>query len=370
MKNLLSLLFLFVTLCTSAQTSYGSFSVGGNSGSYYPVLFSVAGVVGPSSLGKISIYISNVHANGTWSGCFHSDIEFISSSWGHMDSKIASMTYITGNGSPYNDPIGDVIDGSNSGGGSQMVIWLKGGATYQWSTTLNSQVYLIDSNPGGTVKTSASGNTLNIITSQSQLILNSKNNRYHQSVGLGTRGNGYFGGNVGIGTTSPLTPLDVKTTTNQHVQIVANTHGAYSGAVGIVSINDANTAYTPLGFYASNYYFGNGNVGIGTTNPDQKLTVNGKIHAQEVIVDLNVPADYVFAKDYTLMPLQKVEQYVQQNSHLPEIPSAAEVKQQGLSIGEMQNKLLQKVEELTLYAIQQNKKIEAMEKRIKELEAK
>jgi hypothetical protein len=107
-----------------------------------------------------------------------------------------------------------------------------------------------------------------------------------------------------------------------------------------------------------------GNVGIGTQSPDQKLTVKGKIHAEEVIVDLNVPvADYVFKPTYKLMPLHEVEQFVKTNSHLPEIPSANEISKNGLSMGEMQNKLLQKVEELTLYAIEQNKSK-------KELEAK
>jgi len=112
-------------------------------------------------------------------------------------------------------------------------------------------------------------------------------------------------------------------------------------------------------------YEATGNVGIGTTKPDQKLTVKGKIHAEEVIVDLAVPvADYVFSKDYSLMPLHKVEQYVKTNSHLPDIPSADEVKQQGLGMGEMQNKLLQKIEELTLYVIQQQKEIQALKERI------
>jgi hypothetical protein len=117
-----------------------------------------------------------------------------------------------------------------------------------------------------------------------------------------------------------------------------------------------------------NSFFNGGSVGIGTTTPDQKLTVKGKIHAEEVIVDLNVPvADYVFAKDYSLMPLHKVEQYVHQNSHLPDIPSATEIKEQGLSMGEMQNKLLKKIEELTLYVIEQNKSKEELEAKYNEL---
>ena len=115
----------------------------------------------------------------------------------------------------------------------------------------------------------------------------------------------------------------------------------------------------------------NGKVGIGTTAPDQLLTVNGKIHAQEVIIDLDVPvADYVFAKDYKLMPISDVEKYVQENSHLPEIPSAEEVKGKGLSMGEMQNKMLQKVEELTLYIIQQDKKIQIQNEMINSMKDK
>ena len=106
----------------------------------------------------------------------------------------------------------------------------------------------------------------------------------------------------------------------------------------------------------------NGNVGIGTTNPDEKLTVNGIIHAKEVRVDLSGPlADFVFKPNYKLMSLPQVEQFVKANNHLPHMPTANEVAKNGLSMGEMQNKLLQKVEELTLYAIQQNRKIEAIQ---------
>ena len=114
----------------------------------------------------------------------------------------------------------------------------------------------------------------------------------------------------------------------------------------------------------------NGFVGIGSLNPDAMLTVNGTIHATEVKVDLTVPADYVFKSDYKLMPLNEVEKYVKTNSHLPEIPSAAEITKNGLNMGEMQNKLLQKVEELTLYMIDQQKTINQQSAKIEELERK
>ena len=111
-----------------------------------------------------------------------------------------------------------------------------------------------------------------------------------------------------------------------------------------------------------------GYVGIGTQNPDQKLTVKGKIHAEDVIVDTNVPADYVFQKyfdgqseirpDYQMPTIQELESFVRENKHLPEIPSAERMSEDGVNLGDLQMKLLQKIEELTLYVITQNKEIE------------
>jgi hypothetical protein len=99
-----------------------------------------------------------------------------------------------------------------------------------------------------------------------------------------------------------------------------------------------------------------GYVGIGTTVPDQKLTINGTIHSREVKVDLNVPGpDYVFEPDYQLIELSKLKAYLDKNRHLPEIPSADQMAKDGLNLGEMNTKLLKKVEELTLYLIEKDK---------------
>ncbi|MFV1883187.1 MAG: hypothetical protein ACMZ7B_01660 [Balneola sp.] len=115
-------------------------------------------------------------------------------------------------------------------------------------------------------------------------------------------------------------------------------------------------------------YNSNGNVGIGTTNPDQKLTVKGKIHSEEVIVDLNVPGpDYVFEEDYDLTSLKELEAYIKANKHLPEIPSAKEMEANGIILGEMNMLLLKKIEELTLHAISQEKAIEHGQKTEDEL---
>lgn len=99
-----------------------------------------------------------------------------------------------------------------------------------------------------------------------------------------------------------------------------------------------------------------GNVGIGTSAPDEKLTVKGKIHAEEVRIDLSVPGpDYVFEKDYPLPSLDEVAKYIDEHKHLPEVPSAGEMEEEGVNLGEMEMVLLRKIEELTLYVIEQNK---------------
>ena len=107
-----------------------------------------------------------------------------------------------------------------------------------------------------------------------------------------------------------------------------------------------------------------GNVGIGTGTPTEKLTVNGKILAKEVIVtkESSYWPDFVFASDYEMMSLAELEAYVNEHHHLPDVPSAKEVEEQGIGLGEMNAILLQKVEEMTLRMIE-------MEKRIQELES-
>ena len=112
-----------------------------------------------------------------------------------------------------------------------------------------------------------------------------------------------------------------------------------------------------------------GNVGIGTTTPGYPLTVNGAVRAKEVIIDTGW-SDYVFEKSYRLAPLSEVEQRINEDHHLPGIPSAQEVSEKGISVGQMQAKLLAKIEELTLHQIEQEKQMHGITEENRALEAK
>ncbi|MCC9073585.1 hypothetical protein LNQ49_18565 [Flavobacterium sp. F-65] len=195
--------------------------------------------------------------------------------------------------------------------------------------------------------------------------------------------------NIGIGTNSPIEKFNINGGTGEGAQFdtkMALTKTSSTGNIQSAKIvlNAVDSNFGNLVFKVKttaskaeieDFYTdaltikgSNANIGIGTSNPDEKLTVKGKIHAQEVRIDLNFPApDYVFANDYKLKSLKEVEEFIKQNSHLPEIPSAKEIEKNGLMLAEMNMSLLKKIEELTLYSIEQSKKILILEKQNEKL---
>lgn len=111
----------------------------------------------------------------------------------------------------------------------------------------------------------------------------------------------------------------------------------------------------------TNLFYNLGNVGIGINAPQNKLDVNGTVHAREVKVDVTGWPDYVFKNNYNLPTLEEVEKHITEKGHLENIPSEEEAIKNGISLGEMNAKLLQKIEELTLYMIDVNKKINVLQ---------
>jgi len=123
-----------------------------------------------------------------------------------------------------------------------------------------------------------------------------------------------------------------------------------------------------LSFLSDWFVINNGNVGIGTATPNTKLAVNGNIRAKEIKVETANWPDFVFAKDYVLPTLQETEKHIKKNGHLPGIPSATEVEKNGIELGDMNKRLLQKIEELTLYLIEQKKEIQTLNSKVEGLQ--
>jgi hypothetical protein len=160
-------------------------------------------------------------------------------------------------------------------------------------------------------------------------------------------------GNVGIGKVPTNYNLDVNGSIN--VQS-ANITGVLNAETATITNLTATTLNLP------NMTFDN--LSVITLNAKNAF-VNGKIKTKEIEVTTAGWGDHVFAEDYNLMPLNEVALYIKENSHLPEIPSAKEVEENGIELGDMQRKLIIKIEELTLYILQQNEKMLDLQKQIK-----
>jgi hypothetical protein len=191
-------------------------------------------------------------------------------------------------------------------------------------------------------------------------------------------------GHVGIGTNTPADALHIKdpnypfifldvTTANGNAGITFEENGAYRGWLYYNGANDQVIINAESGGGSRPDFVikDDGRVCVGTSTPatGYALSINGKAVCTEVLVDnvANWP-DYVFHENYSLMSLSELEKSIKSNNHLPGIPAAAEVEQNGVLVGDMQKKLLQKVEELTLYTIEQDKQIRALQNKVEALE--
>jgi hypothetical protein len=191
-------------------------------------------------------------------------------------------------------------------------------------------------------------------------------------------------GNVGIAATNPQEKLQIDgaiKVTGSSAANLASSGGMefVSGATQLTSWGVDNSTYGGFKFVNS-LANGNpfitmtilpaGNIGIGTTSPSEKLSVNGNISTKKLIVTQTGWSDYVFNKNYKLRSLQSLEYFIKKNNRLPEIPSTKEVEEKGISVGDNQALLLKKIEELTLYLLEQEKRNKQQDEKIKELERK
>lgn len=224
-------------------------------------------------------------------------------------------------------------------------------------------------------------------------------------------------GNVGIGTASPLSgtnnigmhimkgdhssiilgdPVNgahggiVQTSDNQHrVFIGANLYddnvnswknfAPNKGGSGVSIIADKGGWGSNISFYVTEennhvqsrlIIRSSGNIGIGTDFPTDRLSVKGNIRAHEIKVETANWPDYVFKSEYRLPSLSETEQFIKANGHLPDVPKAAEVETNGVSLGEMNKILLKKVEELTLHLIEKEKQLNAIIERLDKQDSK
>lgn len=275
-----------------------------------------------------------------------------------------------------NDPIFEIGNGATSGSESNMLTVQKNGnmkiGTMTDATEIIRERLVLDgaivvgnsfaaTPQNGTIRYNGS-DLQGLVGGSWQSLVNSGSSSVWSLSGSNTY---YVNGNVGIGTVAPNSQLHVNIpsgSTNPAIRVQVNGSSKFLvNPNGGVSIGQNTTSSPANGlFVAGSVVMGNS---ATTTAAGFRLSVDGKIIAEELQVELSSSwPDYVFAENYNLLPISELTSFINEHQHLPGIPSAATLESEGLAVGEMQTKMMEKIEELTLYIIELHEKIETLEK--------
>lgn len=304
LRAIASTCLLTIGFLTSTAQVSGNFFVNGDIDKFYPVTF-LDGGFSSNAATELEIGRSSVHMDGDWRGALIAKFRYHTYNWGNGAHFIdADLRQNNVPNVPNKLFIASWRDATLSNSTARIIIWLRGATTYHYKSNYAISPVIYD-------------NVHNPLPFQE---LNGP-------------------------------ALTFKT--------------AADSTVNITGLNYNHTAY--FNGTGTNYYAGN--VGIGTTSTGpHKLAVNGTIGARKVKVQQATWSDFVFQQDYDLQSLSSVEAFIGQHRHLPGIPSEAEVKQNGIDLGEMDKLLLQKIEELTLYIIELKKENKQLNRRLEALE--
>lgn len=308
-QTFLFLFFLLTTLVvplSSYSQSTGSITVAGDFDKFYPVTFSDGGW-GLNTASKLELGRSQIHENTSWRGSLMAKFEYHTTRWGNGANFIDADIVQTNNGDGTSVTfISSWKDATISNGSFLIIIWLRGGGTtYYYNSTYSQSVTVYDG----------------VANALPYLEENGPSHSYRSEIDPYVNPNG---------------------------------------------LTKSGSAF----FHGGNTNYFNGAVSIGTKDPKgYKLAVAGNMIAESVKVKLQGSwPDYVFSDDYKLPTLQETEKHIKEKGHLEGIPSAGEVKTNGIDLGEMNAKLLQKIEEITLYLIEIKKENRDMKSQILKLE--